>query len=262
MKTKTIITDALYLKLLSKQKDQFQKKLSEEKERGVIISKSKELHNKELRRMELTVFEIVYDGEFEFATDPFMASMLHRFWELNDLKVSKPIEKLFSERKMIEDSSRRIKFWRKDDLINQPDEVVLDFIAKLQLYRGISKHWESEKAFQEWQGKNVDELYEVFNANSLPDFAKVEKQLFLMNYINSFGKWEGEKIYLVAFIQKLIGNSFIKRKIQLHKCIRIFFEKRYSTPIAKEFQNNRRKYVTEIHYRPFAFIDEYNQHDK
>jgi hypothetical protein len=259
MKTSVTINDALYKKTLFNQKKEFDKQTAILKKRGVLESKIKELHNRELVRMQNSIFEMTNDGDIEFNNDPFMAAMLISFSEMLEVKEPNSIEKLFKKRKAIENSSRNIKFYGDDDLINQPDEVVLEFIAKYQLYRGISLLWEAESAFQLWQNQNILELSEVFNPNSINDFLEVEKRIFSMKFINAFGKWAGEKKYLVAAILKLVEFNFIKRKIQENTCVRVLFEKRYGISISKEYQKNRRKNITAAHLKPFEFIKEYDQ---
>ncbi len=76
MKKEILPNNDNYKLLLFEQKETFQKEMQIQRKRGVLESQIKELHNRELVKMQNSIYEIIHNGEFEYNKDPFMASFL------------------------------------------------------------------------------------------------------------------------------------------------------------------------------------------
>lgn len=170
MDTEEKSLEEIYHELLKKYAADVRAKFSQMEQDAVPLSTIKEIHLKELSAMSTSVFNEVSDGEILLPADPFMNAMFGEFNRLLKLKQKDPIAKLFAQRRSIEEQTRRMRFWSENEMINQPNEVILNFIAKYQIYRGVVFAWDNENAFRSWQQSRIDECREFIYDMYLTQF--------------------------------------------------------------------------------------------
>ena len=166
--------------------------------------------------------------------------------------------------------SRAMRFILADFETVLPAKKILAVEETLDLEYSIvksnSEHVEmttlvdSKSSFEVLQSPQNDHS-QVIAKNKQDAFTEIEIRLLKLNFINASYEWQKEKIKLVAFIQVLYRNKFLKQIClkedkTMRPLVRHFFEKRYSLNIDDAFKpSNLSPNLFNKHRIDFTFVE-------
>ena len=239
--------DKYFSECLKQEKKLFLEKFKSYKKANIKDEVLIEENRRELQSLTEAIFDPVdYDGYIHPA-DPFMAKLMGYFDQLLEHKQENIFTKLFEKRSIFEVEAKRIRFYGDDELINLPNEKIIDFLAMFRMKSIVNQIFEGEKTFLKWQGNNQEVIKNILKIERYSDYRQVEFDLYHNGYLTPFGKWSGNKTELVAFILKLEETKYLKTrnlgKPIPFKTYRDIFNQRYQIDISKECEPLRRKAI-------------------